>query len=152
MVVKSPRLRQIAVIGGCLTLCLTAIIAMPAARATGPAPASALNQAAARGLQLFNHDKFEGTRTCSTCHINGGTTLGRLPNGGPIPSLVGVAARFPEYRPGAHRVVTLEQQLVHCIRAGLQGRPPAADSSQMTDLITYLTKLSKGAVIGAQFK
>lgn len=160
MVQKSLR-GNVAVIGGYLALCLIAIYPMPEARATmtmpearmtGAVSASTLDQAAARGLRIFNHDTFGGTRTCSTCHSNDGTTMGRLPNGVSIPSLIGVAARFPKYKPRAHRVVTLEQQLVHCIRGGLQGKPPAAGSSQMTDLITYLTKLSKGAVIGKQFK
>lgn len=158
---QKPRLRHVAVIGGYLTLGLIAIVAMPEAKAamampeasaTNAVPSSALDKAAAQGLQIFNHDKFGGVRTCSTCHVNGGTTMGRLPNGAPIPSLVGAAAQFPKYKPTAHRVVTLEQQLVHCIRGGVQGKPPAASTSQMTDLITYLTKLSKGEVMGKQFK
>ncbi|MGC8527461.1 cytochrome C [Acidiphilium sp.] len=122
------------------------------AAAAGLAPATSPDQAAAEGLHIFNHDQFGGVRTCSSCHVNGGTTAGHLPGGAKIPSLEGVAAQFPKYNGHAHRVVTLEQQLVHCIRGGLQGKPPGASSPQMTDLIAYLTKLSKGAKMGQQFK
>lgn len=125
---------------------------VPAADAASLTPATSLAQAVMQGKQIFNNDKFGGVRTCSACHINGGTTMGHLPNGAKIPSLMGVAAEFPRYNPAAHHVVTLEQQLVHCITGGLKGKAPAASSPQMTDLVTYLTKLSKGAVMGKQFK
>ena len=129
-----------------------AVAGTPSARAATPGQATSLAQAVAQGKQIFDHDKFGGVRTCSACHINGGTTLGRLPNGAKIPSLIGVAAQFPRFNPKQHRVITLEQQLVHCIEGGLQGKAPAFDSPPMTDLVTYLTSLSKGAVMGKQFK
>ncbi|MGC9268584.1 c-type cytochrome [Acidiphilium sp.] len=125
---------------------------IPAAQAAPLTPATSVTQAAAQGLHIFNHDKFGGVRTCSACHINGGTTMGQVPGGGKIPSLMGVAAQFPRYNPAAHQVVTLSTQLDHCITGGLQGKAPAANSVAMTDLITYLTKLSKGSVMGTQFK
>lgn len=137
---------------GLMAIAATAIASNARAGSTAMQPAASVKQAAAQGLQIFNHDKFGGMRTCSACHVNGGTTLGKLPNGAKIPSLMGVAAQFPKYKSRAHRGVTLEQQLVHCIKGGLRGTPPAADSPQMTDLIAYLTKLSKGSTMGEQFK
>lgn len=128
------------------------MVGTPSARAATPGQATSLAQAVTQGRRIFDHDKFGGVRTCSACHINGGTTLGRLPNGTKIPSLMGVAAQFPRFNPKQHRVITLEQQLAHCIRGGLKGKPPAYDSPQMSDLATYLTSLSKGAVMGKQFK
>lgn len=137
---------------GLMAIAASAVVTSAQAGSTAMRPASSVDQAAAQGLQIFNHDRFGGVRTCSACHINGGTTLGKLPNGAKIPSLMGVAAQFPKYKSRAHRVVTLEQQLVHCIKGGLRGTPPAAGSPQMTDLIAYLTKLSKGSTMGQQFK
>lgn len=125
--------------------------AFPAAYAANLPSVRSLGQAAMQGERIFNKDKFGGVRTCSSCHTNGGTTMGHLPNGTKIPSLMGVAAEFPRYNPAAHHVVTLEQQLVHCITGGLKGKAPAVNSPQMTDLVTYLTKLSKGAIMGKQF-
>lgn len=140
----SPRL-----IGAALLACA---LGLGTAAAAGLAPSTSPDQAAAEGLHIFNHDRFGGVRTCSSCHVNGGTMPGHLPGGAKLPSLEGAAAQFPKYNGHAHHVVTLEQQIVHCIRGGLQGKPPAAASPQMSDLIAYLTKLSKGATMGQQFK
>jgi cytochrome c len=134
-----------------LALCVPIIIGRSSASAQSK-PASPLMQAVAQGKQIFEHDKFGGVRTCSTCHLNAGTTLGRLPSGATLPSLVGAAAQFPHFNPRRQRIVTLEQQIVHCIKGGLQGKPPAYDSRQMTDLVVYLTALSKGSVMGKQFR
>lgn len=134
-----------------LVFCTPLIVGRSSASA-GLKPTSPIMQAAARGKQIFEHDKFGGVRTCSSCHLNAGTTRGRLPNGVAIPSLVGAAARFPHYNSRRQRLVTLEQQIVHCIKGGLRGKPPAYDSRQMTDLVVYLTALSKGSVMGKQFR
>jgi Cytochrome c len=151
IVMKPAMSRLMKLALGAISVAALGTIALPPAHAAG-APAHSLAQAALQGQHIFNHDKFGGVRTCSACHVNGGTTMGHLPNGAKIPSLMGVAAEFPRYNPAAHRVVTLGQQLDHCITGGLQGKPPAANSAQMTDLVTYLTKLSKGSIMGKQFK
>lgn len=111
--------------------------------ASAAPPASPIEQAAQRGKQLFDHDKFGGVRTCNACHTDSGA--GAL-------SLVGAAAQFPKYNPKAGRVVTLEQQIANCMKHSLGGKPAAADSLQMADITAYLTKLSKGAIMGQQFK
>jgi thiosulfate dehydrogenase len=151
-ITMSPILSRVAnvAIGTCSVVLLASTL-QPALASTMSAPTS-LSQAAMQGEHIFNHDKFGGVQTCSACHVNGGTTMGHLPNGTKIPSLMGVAAQFPRYNPAAHSVVTLQQQLAHCITGGLKGKPPSPNSTQMTDLVTYLTKLSKGAVMGQQFK
>jgi cytochrome c len=48
-------------------------------------------------------------------------------------------------------VITLSQQLARCITGGVQGKPPAFGSSEMVDLETYVSSLSKGAIMGQQF-
>lgn len=127
--------------------------------ATATARVNSLEQAVQQGARIFASDSFGGKRTfngqpatCSACHSNGGKTEGTLPNGAHIPSLIGAAAEFPKFVAGKHKVITLEQQVVHCIRGGLAGKPPASDSPQMVDLLAYLTSLSKGSVMGKQFK
>jgi cytochrome c len=147
-----PVSHRLALVICALSSGLIGTAALSSAQAASMKPALSLAQVAAQGEHLFNHDKFGGVRTCSSCHVNGGTTMGQLPNGAKIPSLMGVAAQFPRYNPAHHQVVTLEQQLAHCITGGLQGKAPPANSPQMTALVTYLTKLSKGAVMGQQFK
>jgi thiosulfate dehydrogenase len=131
-------------------------VAAPAEAAT--AKASSLEEAMMQGEQIFASDRFGSTRTfggqpatCTSCHTNNGKTEGVMPNGSPLPSLVGVAATFPKFSPRKHQVITLEEQLMGCIKGGLQGQPPAYNSPQMVDLITYLTSLSKGSVMGKQF-
>ncbi len=122
------------------------------------AKASSLADAARLGEQIFASDTFGGKRmfngqpaTCASCHSNNGKSQGKLPNGAAIPSLVGAAAGFPKFNARTHEVVTLEGQVTRCVKGALQGNPPAADSPEMANLITYLTSLSKGAVMGHQF-
>jgi thiosulfate dehydrogenase len=111
-----------------------------------------MQQAVQKGADLFAHDSFGGTGTCETCHLNGGRTAGRLPNGKAIPSLVGAAASFPRYSPRAQSVVTLSQQIMRCTAGALKGTPPAFGSPELVDLLTYITSLSKGEVMGRQFQ
>jgi thiosulfate dehydrogenase len=113
---------------------------------------NALQQAVQRGAELFVHDKFGGVRTCETCHLGGGRAAGKLPNGSPIPSLVGAAAAFPKLDARQQSVVTLPQQLAGCIAGGVEGRPPPPGSPEMVALETYVTSLSKGAIMGQQFR
>lgn len=122
------------------------------------AKATSLADAARLGEHIFASDTFGGKRmfngqpaTCASCHLNNGKSQGRLPNGARFPSLVGAAAGFPKFNARRHEVVTLEGQVTNCVKGGLQGTPPAADSPEMANLITYLTSLSKGAVMGHQF-
>ncbi len=124
-------------------------------RAAELAPGTEVNpiqQAVQRGADIFAHDQFGGVRTCGTCHADGGRAAGKLPNGAVVPSLVGAAAAFPRFAPRLQRVITLSQQFDRCITGGLEGQPPAPGSPAMVDLETYVTALSKGVVMGPQFK
>jgi thiosulfate dehydrogenase len=137
--------------------------AAAAAAATGdsPPPPRTLRQAVDDGAALFAHARFGSTRsytpldgfnprplTCEACHSAGGVGPGHTPSGMTLPSLQGAAARFPQLR-GGH-VVTLEQQIAHCIAGGLGGQPPAAGSAAMTDLVAYLSALSRGRPFAPQ--
>ncbi len=137
-----------------------ATLAPAAVAADLPTPHS-LRQAVDGGAALFSHARFGSTRsytpldgfnrrplTCEACHSGGGVGPGHTPDGSTLPSLQGAAARFPQLRGG--RVVTLEQQIAHCIAGGLGGQPPAAGSAAMTDLVAYLSALSRGRPFAPQ--
>lgn len=146
---------------GVLVACVIAAVPAWASQTSAAvnATVTSMAQAEQQGARIFATDSFNGKRmfkgqpaTCDSCHTNGGRGPGTLPNGHPIPSLVGAAAQFPRFIPGKHKVITLQEQLAHCIRGGLQGTPPAFNSPQMVDLEVYLDSLSKGSVMGKQFK
>ncbi len=136
--------------------------APPAWHAT--AHVDSLQQAAAQGARIFDDDTF-GTKqvwvpansfdnrlmTCAACHTDGGRSEGTTPAGQHLPSLIGAAARYPRYKAKKHAVYTLERQIAHCVRDGVRGTVPGWDSPQMTDLVAYLTQLSRGATMGLQF-
>ncbi len=126
---------------------LRAVAAEPAVAAE----VSSIQQAVQQGAEIFANNRFGGAATCETCHVNGGRTAGKLPNGKEIPSLAGAAAAYPRFVAKRQTVVTLSQQIARCIAGGVQGTPPAFGSPEMVDLETYITSLSKGAVIGQQF-
>ncbi|WP_287786858.1 c-type cytochrome [Acidiphilium sp.] len=113
---------------------------------------AALQQAVQKGADLFANESFGGAGTCETCHLGGGREAGKLPNGKVIPSLIGAAAVFPRYSPRAGRVITLAEQIGGCIHNALKGTPPAPGSADLVALETYITSLSKGTVMGQQFK
>ena len=88
---------------------------------------------------------FKGAgRTCNSCHTAGGTTAGKLPDGSTIPSLNNAAAIFPRYNIRQARVLVLADQVHNCVAGALQGTPPAHDSVEMVNLISYLSSLSQG--------
>ena len=128
-------------------------VALGLATTAFASPASvALSQAVKNGARIFNTDSFGSHEqsfhgrhtTCSSCHIDGGRIMGRLPNGKRIPSLINAAAIFPRYSPKLHKVITLETQIRHCVRNGLLGHPPAYGSQTMADLVSYLGSLAHG--------
>ncbi len=137
----------------------------PAGKFTATAKVSSIDEAAAQGAQIFANDTF-GTKqtwvppnassshamTCAACHTDGGKTEGTTPAGAHLPSLIGAAAKYPKFKAKKPAVYTLERQLVHCVRAGIMGKPPAYNSPEMIDLVAYLTQISKGAAMGQQFK
>lgn len=110
-----------------------------------------LNADAAFAGALSDHTPTPNTGiTCATCHLHGGRTPGRLPDGRQIPSLRNAAAIFPRVAHG--RVVTLSHQIRHCVRQGLGGTAPAYGSTALLDLTAYLGALAHGQriAIGAR--
>ncbi len=109
------------------------------------AASSPMAKAIATGKQTFMHDTFGGSgKTCSSCHTDAGQGPTVTPNGGRFPSLDAAATHFPRYNARAGKVITLQDQVRACVTGALGGKPPAADSVTMTDLVSYLTSLSQG--------
>ncbi len=120
-------------------------LAVAGTPAGAAADADSLQQVVERGKDLFMTATFEGNgRHCNTCHKGGGTAMSELPDGKKFASLSNAAAIFPRYDEEHHRVKTLHDQVQHCARTALKGKPPAYDSPEMTELVTYLTSLSQG--------
>ncbi len=136
-----------------------------------------LAQAVARGARLFQDDSFGSHvrpvanaasafadmgrsrsharfMSCATCHVHGGRTRGVLADGRRIPSLRNAAAVFPRYSAKSHRIVTLEDQIQHCVKDGIKGRAPAFSGATMVDLVSYLKSLATGQrmAIGGAFQ
>lgn len=134
-----------------LTLGLFIIAGVSSPRVLAAQPGKdgdALNRAIRQGQHLFTHATFGGSgRTCNSCHSNGGRGPGKLPNGKKIPSLTNAAAIFPVYKAKFGHIVTLEDQIRHCIANALKGTPPPYDSDEIRNLTVYVTSLAEGTPI-----
>ncbi len=105
----------------------------------------ALERAVHEGAKLFHSTSLGANgMSCQSCHLNGGRTEGRLPNGKKIPSLRNAAAIFPRYSKKAGYVRTMTMQINHCIEGGLGGMPLSADSPKMVALDSYFHALAAG--------
>lgn len=86
--------------------------------------------------------KFTGAKmNCTNCHLNAGTTQFAGP-------WIGVTARFPQYRSRSAKVDTLTDRVNDCFERSLNGKRLPETSEAMTDIISYMTWLSKGYDIG----
>jgi len=131
--------RNILLLIGALSLGVVSLSAHAAA------DADSLQQVVDKGKELFMTASFNGNgRHCTTCHKGGGLEMSELPNGKKFPSLSNAASIFPRYIAKQHLVRTLPDQVQHCVRNAIEGKPPAFDSAEMTELVSYLTSLSQG--------
>lgn len=96
----------------------------------------------AAGRDLIEHTKarmpsYVGARmNCSACHLGAGT----VPRGG---TLIGAAARFPQYNKRAGRVIALQDRIAECFLYSMNGRPPAYDGKEMIAIVAYIAWLSR---------
>ena len=121
------------------------VMVVASASADAAADGDSLQQVVERGKALFMTATFDGNgRHCNTCHKGGGTEMSELPDGKKFASLSNAASIFPRYDKENHRVKTLQDQVQHCVRNALEGKPPAYDSAEMTELVSYVTSLSQG--------
>ena len=106
-----------------------------------------LQTAVAQGKDIFMHPSFGGNgKACNSCHHDGGTGPGALPDGTPLPSLSNAAAIFPRLNKKG-KLITLQDQVHNCVAGAIEGTPPAYDSDKMRLLVVYLTSLSQGKAV-----
>lgn len=80
---------------------------------------------------------------CVSCHASDGTQKHAMP-------LVGVYARFPQYRARSGRVDLIEDRVNDCFERSMNGRPLDRAGADMRDLVMYMAFLSRGIPAGAQ--
>lgn len=106
-----------------------------------------LQAAVNQGKDIFMHPSFGGNgRACNSCHRDGGTGPGALPDGTQLPSLSNAAAIFPRFNKKG-KLITIQDQVRNCVAGAIKGTPPAYDSDKMRLLVVYLTSLSQGKAI-----
>lgn len=110
-------------------------------------PKDQLGESILRGKDYLEHTfeklpQFTGAKiNCTSCHLNSGTTQFAGP-------WVGVVARFPQYRSRSGKVDTLTDRVNDCFERSLNGKRLPEKSPEMTDIVSYMTWLSRGYAIG----
>ena len=78
---------------------------------------------------------------CTSCHLGNGSTAYAAPWNG-IPGL------FPQYSARSGKVSTIEDRINGCFSRSMNGKPLAADSVEMKNLVAYMMWLSKDIPVG----
>jgi thiosulfate dehydrogenase len=74
---------------------------------------------------------------CFSCHLKEGTQPGAFP-------LLGVYARFPQYRARNGLINLIEDRVNDCFERSLNGKAIPPDGRDMRDIVAYLAFLSRG--------
>jgi len=78
---------------------------------------------------------------CASCHLNEGRQANAIP-------LVGVTARYPQYRSRNGAMSSLEDRINDCFERSMNGSALSRDSRDMRDMrdmVAYMSYLSQGA-------
>jgi thiosulfate dehydrogenase len=81
-----------------------------------------------------------GQLRCISCHLDDGTRVNAAP-------LVGVYARFPQFRDRSNSVAIVEDRVNDCFQRSMNGRALAYDSRDMRDIVAWLAFLSRGTPV-----
>ena len=106
-------------------------------------PANVMGGAIRRGRALLANtpDSLAGhvgsALRCFSCHLKEGTQPGAFP-------LVGVYARFPQYRPRNGLVNLIEDRINDCFERSLNGKALPRDGRDMREIVAYLAFMSRG--------
>ncbi len=106
-------------------------------------PSDPLGLAIRRGRALLQHtpDSLPGYASsalrCFSCHLRDGTQPGALP-------LVGVYARFPQYRSRNDLINLIEDRINDCFVRSLNGAPLPREGPDMRAMVAYLAFISRG--------
>jgi thiosulfate dehydrogenase len=106
-------------------------------------PAGMLGESIRRGRALLSAtgdslpDNVGNALRCTSCHLDEGTRINAAP-------LVGVYARFPQYRERSNSIALIEDRVNDCFQRSMNGRALAYDSQEMKDIVAWLAFLSRG--------
>jgi thiosulfate dehydrogenase len=81
-----------------------------------------------------------GQLRCTSCHLDDGARVNAAP-------LVGVYARFPQYRDRSNSVAIIEDRVNDCFQRSMNGRALPYDSQDMRDIVAWLAFLSRGTPV-----
>lgn len=112
-------------------------------------PSGAFGRSVAAGEDLFESAQSAGKSlsgnglVCENCHLD----RGRLANAAPMWDAF---VAYPKADDESGKVATLEERIADCFRFSLNAPPPAFDSAEMTDLVSYMSWLATNAPVRAQ--
>jgi thiosulfate dehydrogenase len=99
-----------------------------------------------RALVLYTRDSLPdhvGNRLrCTSCHLDGAVRRNAMP-------LVGVYARFPQYRGRSAIVERMEDRVNDCFRRSMNGRPLDVEGVDMRDMIAWFGWISQDVPVGS---
>ena len=110
-------------------------------------PDDAFGEMVRLGRELFvNTQQLKGEYVgnglnCVNCHVD----AGRLADSAP---LWAAYPMYPAYRKKNDKVNTMEERIQGCFRYSMNGKPPPANSKELTALLTYHYWLATGAPVG----
>ncbi len=97
-----------------------------------------------RGQALFANTRLSSIGlNCMSCHPGGGSAGGKIGVGNheiDIPSLAGVARRYPRYKPANDRVITQTEMQNNCIVMFMKGEALPASSQEAADLTYFVSQ------------
>lgn len=82
---------------------------------------------------------------CVSCHFDNGTRANVMP-------WMGVYGQFPQYRARAGGIQVIQDRINDCFERSMNGKRLPERSSEMRDIIAYLSFLSLGIPAGAKVK
>lgn len=100
-----------------------------------------------RGRALVLHtrdslpDHVGNKLRCTSCHLDGGVRRDAMP-------LVGVYARFPQYRTRSNIVERMEDRINDCFRRSMNGRALDVEGADMRDIVAWFGWISRDVPVG----
>ncbi|MGE8203183.1 c-type cytochrome [Heyndrickxia sp. NPDC080065] len=100
-----------------------------------------------RGYKIVNEtnsvlDGYVGNKlSCSSCHAGAGLEQSVSP-------LVGVTAKYPQYRPREGKIMSIEDRINGCMVRSMNGKEIPENSADMRAIVSYLSYISKGIPTG----
>lgn len=100
-----------------------------------------------RALVLHTRDSLPGhvgnRLRCTSCHLDGAVRQDAMP-------LVGVWARFPQYRARSGIVERMEDRINDCFRRSMNGRALDVEGADMRDMIAWFGWISRDVPVGGR--